>query len=356
MGGAERLVVDVARAQADKGHRVEVFVLSKRASPILQDLLQDAHLPVHAFERRPGIDLRLIPELASALRRFRPDIVHTHNEPPLIYGTPAARLIGATPIHTCHGPRSLSRGAKMLAWVAARLTHRYVAVTAATAETLQSSGDVPRDKLQVIENGVNLDRVRAARDRGAELRRHFAIPETAHVIGSVGRLAPEKNYAFLMRAAEPLLAAGAHLLFVGDGLERNRLEAQAAASPSRANIHFAGAQAEVGPYLAAMNTFSLSSTFEGLPLALLEAMASGRTIVASAIGGIPLVVEDGITGLLVPPGDEAAFTAALCRARDDEALAKSLAEAGCSRAIERYGIHRMLDEYMVLYRRALAIR
>jgi glycosyltransferase involved in cell wall biosynthesis len=356
MGGAERLVVDVARAQAEQGHRVAVFVLSKSANPILQGLLSEAGLPVIAFERRPGIDLRLIPRLAFALRRCRPDIVHTHNEPPLIYGTPAARLIGATAIHTCHGPRSLSRGAKLLARAAARLTHRYVAVTGAVVEELSASGDVPRDKLLVIENGVNLNRFRLDRAQGAEIRRRFGIPETAYVVGSVGRLAPEKNFGFLMRAVEPLLAAGAHLLLVGDGAERGRLEAQAAASASPAAIHFAGAQADVAPFLAAMDTFSLSSTFEGLPLALLEAMATSRTVVAHAIGGIPLVVEDGVTGLLTTPEDQAGFTAALLRVRDDKVLAKSLGEAGSARAIHRYGLHRMLDEYMAVYRQALASR
>src|SRR5437868_10500731 len=86
VGGAERLVVDIARAQANRGHRVAVFVLGKSANPILGRLLSDAHLPVTEFERRRGIDWRLIPRLAAAFREMRPDIVHTHNEPPLIYG------------------------------------------------------------------------------------------------------------------------------------------------------------------------------------------------------------------------------------------------------------------------------
>jgi glycosyltransferase involved in cell wall biosynthesis len=356
VGGAERLVVDVARAQANRGHRVAVFVLGKSANPILGRLLSDAHLPVTEFERRRGIDWRLIPRLAAAFREMRPDIVHTHNEPPLIYGTPAARLSGATAIHTCHGPRNLSRGAKLLARGAARITHRYVACTGALVETLRSSGDVPRDKLIVIDNGVDLERFQVDDAQRIEARVRLGIPEAAFVIGSVGRLAPEKNYGFLMRAAEPLLSAGAHLVFVGDGSERGRLEAQAAASGCPAAVHFSGAQSDVAPFLAAMDVFSLSSTFEGLPLALLEAMATGRTVVASAIGGIPLVVEDGITGLLVASGDEAGFTAALRRVRDDKALAKSLGEAGRSRAIGRYGLRRMLDEYEALYREAMASR
>ena len=186
-------------------------------------------------------------------------------------------------------------------------------------ETLRSSGDVPRDKLLVIDNGVDLERFQVDDAQRIEARARLGIPEAAFVIGSVGRLAPEKNYGFLMRAAEPLLSSGAHLVFVGDGSERGRLEAQAAASRRPAAVHFAGAQSDVATFLAAMDVFSLSSTFEGLPLALLEAMACGRTVVASAIGGIPLVVEDGSTGLLVASGDEAGFTAALRRVRDDKA-------------------------------------
>ena len=216
-------------------------------------------------------------------------------------GRPRHVSVGATAIHTCHGPRNLSRGAKLLARGAARITHRYVACTGSLVETLRSSGDVPSDKLLVIDNGVDLERFQVDDAQRSETRARLGIPEAAFVIGSVGRLAPEKNYGFLMRAAEPLLSSGAHLLFVGDGSERGRLEAQAAASARPAAVHFAGAQSDVAPFLAAMDVFSLSSTFEGLPLALLEAMASGRTVVASAIGGIPLVVEDGITGLWWPP-------------------------------------------------------
>ena len=345
VGGAERLVVDVARAQANRGHRVAVFVLGKSANPILGRLLSDAHLPVTEFERRRGIDWRLIPRLAAAFREMRPDIVHTHNEPPLIYGTPAARLSGATAIHTCHGPRNLSRGAKLPGPgrgpnhpSLCRLHGRAGGDAAVLGR--RPPRQAARDRQRRGSRAIPGRRRPTNRGQGPPGYSRGRFRDWFR-----GALAPEKNYGFLMRAAEPLLSSGAHLVFVGDGSERGRLEAQAAASGSPAAVHFAGAQSDVAPFLAAMDVFSLSSTFEGLPLALLEAMASGRTVVASAIGGIPLVVEDGSTGLLVASGDEAGFTAALRRVRDDKALARSLGEAGRSRAIGRYGLRRMLDEY-----------
>ena len=181
------------------------------------------------------------------------------------------------------------------------------------------------------------------------MRAELGIPPSAFVIGTVGRLAPEKNYGFLIRAAEPLLATGAHLLFVGDGVERTRLEQQAAQSPNRAAIHFAGSQREVRRFHAAMDVFSLSSTMEGLPIALLEAMASGLPVVASAIGGIPLVVEDGVTGLLIPSGALDAFSTALGRVDRERSQAMAFGAAGRDRVVARYGLARMVDQYLDLY-------
>jgi glycosyltransferase involved in cell wall biosynthesis len=350
-GGAERMVVDLARTQAARGHRVAVFSLTPSPQSILLAPLAEAGVAVQEVPRGSGVDLSLLPRLARALLARRPDVVHTHNEPPLIYAAPAGRLVRARVIHTCHGPRHLTRGAAALARISARLVHGYVACTGALLESLQADGDVPRGRLVTIENGIDLERFSSgtAPDAAAAVRRRFGIPPEAFVIGSVGRLAVEKNYGFLMRAAAPLLGAGAHLLFVGDGAERPRLEAQAAASGAPGAIHFAGAQSDVAPFHAALDLFALSSTFEGLPLALLEAMASARPVVAPAVGGIPLVVEDGRTGLLAPPGDEPAFTAALQRIASDRALARALGEAGRARAVARYGLGRMVDAYMDLY-------
>jgi glycosyltransferase involved in cell wall biosynthesis len=128
------------------------------------------------------------------------------------------------------------------------------------------------------------------------------------------------------------------------------LERQAAATSRPSAIHFVGAQAEVARFHAAMDVFSLTSTFEGLPIALLEAMASSRPVVASAVGGIPLVVEDRATGFLVPPGDLPGFTATLDRVRADAALAARLGATGRTRVVARYGLGRMVDEYLALYR------
>jgi glycosyltransferase involved in cell wall biosynthesis len=349
MGGAERMVVDLARAQTSRGHRVMVYALNKATNPTLRGLLTEAGVPVEELARGSGIDVRVLARLALAFRSQRPHVVHTHNEPPLIYATSAARLVGAPAVHTSHGPHKLSRGADLLVRGAARLTQRYVAVTGALVEKLSGSGEVPPAKLRVIENGVNTDSFRPTAAERTTVRAELGIPPSAFVIGTVGRLAPEKNYGFLIRAAEPLLAKGAHLLFVGDGVERTRLEQQAAESPNRAAIHFAGSQPDVRRFHAAMDVFSLTSTMEGLPIALLEAMASGLPVVASAIGGIPLVVEDGVTGLLIPSGEPEAFSTALGRVDRERPQAAAFGAAGRDRVVARYGLARMVDQYLDLY-------
>jgi glycosyltransferase involved in cell wall biosynthesis len=164
----------------------------------------------------------------------------------------------------------------------------------------------------------------------------------------VGRLAPEKDQALLVRATARLRSEEVRLVIVGDGPERSRLDATF--------VHLVGAQSDVPRWLAAFDVFALSSKSEGLPLALIEAMATELPVVATRVGGVGDLVEDSLTGLLVPTGDAPALETALATLERERAWARALGRAGRERVLARHSSERMASEYQSLYEMALAQR
>src|SRR5215216_3154050 len=189
-----------------------------------------AGVDVDRVAKRDGLDPMLVPRLARALRRHRADVVHTHNPLPLIYGAPAARLVGAAAIHTKHGANPSTRGGRLLRHGAARLTYAFVAVSDTTAAQARAQRDAAAHKLHTIPNGIRLDRYTPDPEARAAIRVELGLGD-AWVVGSVGRLDPYKNQALLVRAMAPLLSSRVRLVIVGEGEARPAVEAAIAALP-----------------------------------------------------------------------------------------------------------------------------
>ena len=213
-----------------------------------------------------------------------------------------------------------------------RFTHRLATHVTAVSEAVASSSvalGVPRERITVIPNGVDAARFADARpDR--EALGAAAGNGAAPVVGSVGCLAPRKDYATLLEALALLEQRGLRFraALVGEGPERARLERLAGSLGLAGRVRFLGERADVERLLPAMDVFVLSSREEGIPNALLEAMACGRPAVATAVGGTGEVMEDGVTGWLVPPGSAERLAAALAEAisRPDEAARRAVVE------------------------------
>jgi glycosyltransferase involved in cell wall biosynthesis len=170
-------------------------------------------------------------------------------------------------------------------------------------------------------------------------------------MGTVGRLAPEKTYELLIAAAAPLLGAETRLVIVGDGAEAARLKAAVNSAGVAAFAHLTGKRDDVARLLCAFDVFALSSKMEGLPLVILEAMATELPVVSTAVGGIPGAVADGQTGLLSPAGDVQALRERLKALADDHPRARRLGQQGREIALRRYSSERMVNDYLSLYRR-----
>jgi glycosyltransferase involved in cell wall biosynthesis len=353
IGGQERVALDLAGGQVEAGHRALVVSLAEPPDGPLGDAFQRRGVAVHRVAKRTtaGLDVTLPLRLWALFRRERVALVHTHNRMPLIYGAAAGKLAGAAVVHTRHGP---GRGSRRELWMrrgAGRLLDAYVAVSPELRELARALGDCAPGKLVVIENGIDLERFGAA--AGGEARRAaraaLGVGDGAWVVGSVGRLVPEKDFPLLVRAAAPLLGPDARLVIVGDGAEAGAVRAEAAARGVAPFVVLPGARDDVPRYLAALDAFVLSSRVEGLPLAALEAMAAGLPVVATAVGGLPGLISDGVTGFLVPPGDEEALRRRLVALRGDPAAARAAGERGRAHVRAHHSREAMVQRYLALY-------
>jgi len=347
VGGQERVALDLAIGQRARGHRVAVISLAPPPDGAMADEFREHGITVDRVAKRGGLDPTLIPRLVLALRRHGADIVHTHNPLPLIYGAPAARLVRAGAIHTKHGKNPGTRGLIALRRAAARFVHAFVAVSETTAEQAREQRDMPPHKLHVIPNGIRLDRYAPDLAARAAARAELGLGD-AYVIGTVGRIDTYKNQAMLVRALAPRLGRDVRLVIIGEGPARADVEAEVARLADPSSVVLTGRRMDVPKLIHAFDVFALSSQSEGLPLVVPEAMAAGLPIVTTSVGGLPTVVDEGHTGLLVPV-DERAFGQALSRLIDDRDFAKRLGTNARQVALARYSSDRMVEAYLDLY-------
>ncbi|NUQ01369.1 MAG: glycosyltransferase, partial [Armatimonadetes bacterium] len=299
-GGLERMVLDLAVGLRPLGWRVEVVALTNQVP--LAEAFTAAGVPVQV-EPQHGLDYRLPRRLARLFRRLGADLVHAHNYGRYLYAGPAARLARLPSLYTEH---SNTRPAERALWHTQRLISRQAGGVVAVSETVrqglvQQQG-LPAELVRVIPNGVDLERF-AGGDR-ARLRRELGVTSDDLVIGHVGRLVPVKNQRLLLAAFAQVVAEQPRswLVLAGDGELRGELEQQAAALGIAPRVRFLGRRDDLPDILAGLDLFCLSSNSEGLPLAILEAMAAGRAVVATQAAGGDLVVP-GQTGALTPTGD-----------------------------------------------------
>ncbi|MGD1018511.1 MAG: glycosyltransferase [Verrucomicrobiia bacterium] len=330
VGGLERVVVDLVNHASDE-FRFVVCCLEE-AGPWASEITPNRGKVV-ALHKKSGVDWRLIWKIARLARAEKVDVIHTHNSTAHFYGAVAAKFTRARVLHTEHG-KNIGHEARSrrLNWYADHFTDLTVSVSEDIAQQARDSKELQPSRLQVIPNGIRVDRFAAA-PRGAGRR-----------VGTVGRLVPEKNYPLLLRATAAI--PDVDVVFVGDGPLREELQKQA-----DARVSFLGQRADVAELLAGFDVFVLPSNTEGMSIALLEAMAAGRPIVVTAVGGNVELIKHMQTGLVVPPNDEAALRTAIERLLADTALATRLGTAARAAAEKHHSVKAMTDRYEELWRR-----
>lgn len=392
-GGAQRYVYDLATRLGAAGFSATVACAP--GGPLV-DRLRAAGVPVHEVPElvrsiRPLTDLRALWKLYRLIRRLRPDIVHCNSSKAGILGRLATWLAGVpVRIFTAHGWAFTEGRPHWQRWLLARtealvapLTHRIICVSEHDQELAVRCGVAPPERLVTIHNGV--DPVPLPTDSPAGST--GPAPQRPLTIIMVARLAPPKDPVLVLEGLgrlpgklATLHADGAggdaetplvRLILVGDGPLRPEVEADAAALGFRVEtaaapvVDTSGGQGEgaactvilpgerpadeVPRLLAQADLFVLASRWEGLPYSIIEAMMTGLPVVASRVGGIPEMVEDGVTGFLVPPGDADAMAAALARFLADPTLCGRMGEAARQRAQDHFTVDRMVAATAALY-------
>lgn len=330
------------------------------------------HVPVRNATRSmdPRRDLLAIEELRRQFRRLKPDIVHTHNPKPGLYGRIAARAARVpVVVNTVHGLYALPEDR----WRKRAVVYGFerAASVCSDAELVQNPEDVvtlrrtlhePASKVVLLGNGVDLERFAPdpSGERRAQVRRALGIDDGTVVVGAVGRLVLEKGYAELLRAWQAVVSAhpNAVLLVIGpdDPDKADAVPRQLIDSACSAGVRFLGLRPDVDDLYHAMDVYVLASHREGFPRSAMEAAATGLPIVATDIRGCRQVVTDGANGRLVPVGDEQRLAGAVERLVADSELRRSWGEASLERAQREFDQQRCIDITLATYDRLLTAR
>ena len=327
----------------------------KRPEPASR-LLEEQGIPVRHLGRG-RFDPRILTDLVRIAREREARILHVHGYAAADFGRLAARRVGAALVLHEHFADPRMPAYQALAdRVLAGLTDRAIAVSGSTRDFLVRERHVPAERVRLIWNGAPLaEFAPVSRDVALAVRRELGLPEAAPVVGAISRLSEQKGHRYLLDAAPRVLARrrDARFLVAGDGDQMPALRRQAEALGIAPSVIFAGHRTDVPAVLGAIDVFCISSTYEGTPLALFEAMAAGKTIVSTAVDGCREVLDDGVTGLLVPPRDPDALAGALLRCLDDPALRATLARRA-REAAARYDIAACVAQMQDLYDEVLA--
>jgi glycosyltransferase involved in cell wall biosynthesis len=358
VGGLERVVLSLARASRDFNQDLSLVCLVRPGT--LAPQVEALGIPLACVCKQPGLRWDTTDRVREVLRQMRPDVVHTHQMAALLYAGRAARQERIPVVHTehnnvaAHRSKSWARRLRTeLLWrYAGRYADRFCGVARDVIAAAAAYGTIRWRKLAHVPNGIDTAAFAAAEAHRPAVRAALGIAPDAPLIGTVGRLAEVKQQGVLIKAFARVIPAFpcARLVLVGDGPLRGELEGLARSLALNGAVLFAGYQSNPERYLAAMDVFVLPSRAEAMPLVIPEAWAAGRPVVASRVGGIPDLIADGKTGLLVEPGDVDGLTARLRQLLADPPAARELGRAGRELARARYDVTVMAGNYDRTYR------
>ncbi|ETX01917.1 MAG: hypothetical protein ETSY1_05550 [Candidatus Entotheonella factor] len=348
-GGMENGVANLVNHHDPSRVQGTIYVLAK-ADDFFVQRVHDARRVV-LLNRCQGNDPSVIWHLAHRLRQAQPDVVHTHGWGTLVEGGMAAKLARVPVwVHGEHGTMETRRHNIWVQRIMWRLADQLLSVSENHRHALAHAIGAPVARIQAIPNGVALDRFGRQVDAAA-WRQSFHIPADHVVIGSVGRLVEVKHYHHLITALAGLIHQRMPVsgVLIGDGPLRSALEEQAQSLGIAERVHFLGRREDVPSLLPLLDMFALTSRSEGMSNTILEAMASGLPVVATAVGGTPEMVIDGETGRLVPPRDPQALEAALAQLLADADQRRHMGRQARRRAETMFSLPVMIRAYEQLY-------
>lgn len=356
MYGAEAVILNLSRTLAESGHASAVASFSNAANPNLQ--LHEAAvmdgIESHTISCRGQMDRSVFPAIQGLVKQTGVDVVHAHGYKADIYCYLALRGLRVPMVSTCHtwydndllvtlygkADRLVLRGFA-----------RVVAVSAEVKQRLLDAG-VREEKIRIVRNGIDLRPFASAQP---SLRGEHG--DNTLLVGLIGRLAYEKGVDVYLSAVARVAAdfPEAKFLVVGEGPDGEKLERMIDELNIRGSVRMLGRRDDMAAVYASLDLMVSSSRQEGLPMAILEGMASGLPLVATAVGEVPTVVRDGVTGLLLPADDVARLAAAMVELLRDVEKRKRFGAAGRKLIADEYSAERMAADYLAVYGEAIAV-
>lgn len=346
-GGAETYALTIASGLDGSKYRALMCGIDQGGA--LEGEITRRGIAWFVMHRRQGIDWWLMWRMFKLFRREHVDVIHTHHFNQLFYSLPAAKLLGIRIIHTEHSIEAYKQRHLRwaLRWMSA-LCHKVTAIGADGEQVLSRKVGIPAKRLTVIRAAVDFARFEVD---AASARAAMGLSPEHRVAVIIARLYPEKNHRLLLTAFRKIASEmpEARLLVVGDGIERERIEHHVEQLQLGEQVQLLGVRRDIPQILAASDVFVLCSDREGLPIAVLEAMAASRPVVATRVGDLPLVVKDGETGLLVNACDPEGLAGAIGTLLRDPERARQLGAKGRQLVQAQYNLESMLQEHQKLY-------
>lgn len=332
---------------------------SLRDKDVFSTATQNTNLSISYLLRERGNYLCLIRELLKKIRQNGFHIIQSHGFLPTFLSFFGRLFCNTKWICFMHGTTNENLKVRMYNLVDSilqRAAHRTVLVS--NAQRKKVFGGRNSRRVNVMHNAVDLTRPMQRSEEPPMLREIYGIPNSSKIVVAIGRFSPEKGMDILLEAFTLLIcrSPNTHLILVGDGQEREALKKQAKRLKILRQVHFAGYSETPGDYISVADVFVLPSRSEGIPNAVLESMAIGKPVVASAVGGVPEIIEDGINGRLVPPEQPTLFADALSEVLNDPKLSHRLSIGGRQRVCEAFKIEDRVRKLEALYHNVLAER
>lgn len=349
LAGTERLVFKMAMALTAQ-YEVAICCLDSKGA--FWESAQAAGIKLFCLERKPGWHLKIFIDCVKTFKEFNPDIIHAHQYTPYFYSAISKILIHspAKLIFTEHGrhyPDKVKRMRRAINQLLLKYTDAITAVSEYSRKALYEKEALHSKPITVIYNGIDL----TGDENKKDIRAECGIFQKTKIVGFAGNLRPIKNPILLLKAFaricknEPNLV----LVYIGDGELKEEIQNTANSLGVEDKVFLPGARNPAEPYIAQFDIFVLPSLSEATPLTLLEAMEREVPVIATKVGGMPEIIENGKTGYLVPCNDEKAMCEAIMKILENPEESKIMAIEAKKRVTEKFRFEQMLNQYVSLY-------